>query len=114
MENQIKSGVIAYCGLYCSECGKFKSGKCPGCQNNAKASWCKIRTCNMEHGYKSCADCQLVGYEKCKEFNHPIGKIFGLLFNSNRHACIQLIKDEGYEHYTLFMDSKKQMTIKRR
>lgn len=106
--------VIAYCGLYCSQCGKFKNGKCPGCQKNEKASWCKIRSCNMQNNYQSCADCKTLGVENCKDFNHPIGKIFGIIFNSDRKACIQLIKDEGYEQYAVYMDSKQQMSIKRR
>ena len=36
------SQQIAACGLYCGACKKFLNGKCPGCKENEKASWCKI------------------------------------------------------------------------
>ncbi len=29
--------------------------KCPGCKNNEKASWCKIRQCCISKGYHTCA-----------------------------------------------------------
>ena len=31
---------IAACGVACR---KYLNGKCPGCKQNEKATWCKIR-----------------------------------------------------------------------
>ena len=37
--------LIAKCGLYCGACNSYITGKCPGCNENVKATWCKIRNC---------------------------------------------------------------------
>ena len=62
MENltyQPDAAYVAACGLYCGACRKFVKEQCPGCWENKKADWCKIRACNIEHNYKSCADCTI-------------------------------------------------------
>lgn len=106
--------LIAYCGLYCGACGKYINGKCPACAGNEKASWCEIRKCCMENNYKSCADCtQYPNAVDCKKFNNFIGRVFGLIFRSNRPACITLIKEKGYENFAAYMAENKVMTIKR-
>ncbi len=115
MENiELNQSVISYCGLYCSNCPKFIKGKCLGCQKNNKASWCKIRTCNIEKNYKSCADCTDSDAKHCKKFDNPISKIFAFIFNSDREAGIQLIKDEGYDGFQVYMEENNKMTIPRR
>jgi hypothetical protein len=117
MEKQIVNNPkqIAYCGLYCPACGKFLNGKCPGCQQNTKASWCKVRTCNMEHNYLSCADCkEYADPRDCKKFNNPISKIFALVFRSDRPASLKLIKEKGYEAYAAYMTENKLQVIKRK
>lgn len=43
------SGDVAYCGLYCGACKSHRKGKCPGCRENSKATWCEIRKCCQEH-----------------------------------------------------------------
>ncbi|MBI9068008.1 MAG: DUF3795 domain-containing protein [Salinivirgaceae bacterium] len=106
--------VISYCGLYCENCNKFKNDKCPGCKKNEKASWCKIRQCGIENKYNSCAECKDPGTVDCKKFNNRIGKVFAFIFNSDREAGIQLIKDEGYEGFKIYMEENKKMTIPRR
>ena len=55
--------LIAYCGLYCGACGRYRKDSCPGCQQNQKASWCKVRTCCMDGNLQSCAD----GYQAFAE-----------------------------------------------
>ena len=73
--------LISYCGLYCKNCKSYIKGKCTGCAGNNKATWCKVRSCNIEHGYKSCADCtKFANPMDCKKFNNFVSKIFGLVF----------------------------------
>jgi hypothetical protein len=106
--------TIAFCGLYCGACKKFLSDKCPGCQGNDKASWCKIRACCMEHDYRSCADCtEFADVSECKKFDNFMARIFGLLFNSNRVACIHVIKDQGYDAFAEQMTESKRQSMPR-
>ena len=117
MRPEIKNNpnLIAYCGLYCPACYKYLNGKCPGCQQNAKASWCKVRSCNMEHNYSSCADCkEYTNPMDCKKFNNPVSKIFALVFKSDRPASIALIKEKGYEGYAAYMTENKLQVIKKK
>jgi hypothetical protein len=87
---------VAYCGLYCAACNAYLKGKCPGCHENAKAGWCKIRTCCSDNGYLSCAEChEIADPNDCKKFNNFISKVFAVVFRSNRAACIEQIKAEG-------------------
>ncbi|MDA3892826.1 MAG: DUF3795 domain-containing protein [Salinivirgaceae bacterium] len=105
---------VSFCGLYCGNCSKFKKRKCPGCQENSKAAWCKIRTCCLENNYKSCADCDEPGINNCKKFNNPIGTLFGYIFNSDRAAGIRLIQDEGYQNFVCHLEEINRMAIPRR
>ena len=104
---------IAACGLYCGACRKYVSGKCPGCKNNVKASWCKIRQCCKSNGYHTCAECEsdVIG---CKIYSNFISKVFALIFNSDRPACIRYIKEHGLQAYAEEMAGRKCQTIKRK
>ncbi len=107
--------LVAFCGLYCGECGSFKKGRCPGCAENTKASWCKIRSCNMERGYKSCAECtEFSNPTDCRKFHNFMAKIFGVLFNSDRAACIAKLKELGLDGYAEFMVRLGRQSIPRR
>ncbi len=106
--------MIAYCGLYCGSCKKYLKGNCPGCKENEKASWCKVRKCCMENNYSSCADCK--EYEdimKCKMYNNFMAKIFSFIFRSDREACIKMIKEKGYDEFAREMTEKKIVTFKK-
>ncbi len=106
--------LVAYCGLYCGACKAYLKGRCPGCTENEKASWCKPRKCCAENSYRSCADCKKVeNIDDCKEFNSFMAKVFGLIFRSDRKACISRIKDAGIEQFANEMAEKKAQTIKR-
>jgi len=108
-------GLIAYCGLYCPACKKYINGKCPGCKENVKATWCKIRSCNIEKGYASCADCTEYPHANdCKKFNNPISKIFALVFRSDRQASINMIKEKGYPVYATYMTINNLQVIKKK
>jgi hypothetical protein len=88
--------LVAYCGLYCGECGKLKKEKCPGCAGNEKATWCKVRSCCIEHGYSSCADCtEFTNLEDCKKLNNFMAKTFAVIFRSDRIAGLKKIKEDG-------------------
>jgi hypothetical protein len=105
---------IAYCGLYCGACRSFLNKKCPGCHENEKASWCKIRECCKENNFQSCADCDKIELKDCKKFNNWISKVFGIVFDSDRAACINRIKEIGYDDFGLEMTSSKRQTISRK
>jgi hypothetical protein len=107
--------LIAFCGLYCGACGKYLQEKCPGCKENMKAGWCKVRSCCIENNYKSCADCKTFPLpHECKKFNNFFSKLFGLFFKSDRVACICYIQQKGYCDYAEFMSKNKLQSIKRK
>jgi hypothetical protein len=98
------TNLVAYCGLYCGACRQYLREKCPGCMENIKATWCKLRTCCKDKNYRSCAEC--TGFKdvnECKKFNNILSKVFALLFRSNRKACIQQIQEKGISVHTEIM-----------
>jgi hypothetical protein len=114
-QTKVDKNLIACCGLYCAACGKYAKGRCPGCRGNTKAGWCKVRRCCLEHGYLSCADCkEHLDPMSCKLFNNFIARIFGLVFNSNRQACILKIRELGPEGFASFMAERGLQSLPRR
>jgi hypothetical protein len=106
--------MVAFCGLYCGACKRYLSEKCPGCHDNVKASWCKIRSCCLGHGYSSCANCKEFSTPNdCKKFNNFISKIFGFIFKSDRAACINKIKEVGSTAYAEEMSELRLHSIKK-
>ena len=108
------TNLIAFCGLYCGACRSYLNGKCSGCKDNVKATWCKVRQCGMENNFRSCADCTTVELMSCRKYNNFISKAFGFLFNSDRSACIAKINEIGYENFSVYMAENRQQTIKRK
>jgi len=103
---------IAYCGLYCGSCRSYRKGKCRGCHDNVKASWCKIRTCCMERDYANCADCtDFENVRDCRKLNNIIGKLFALVFKTNRPGSIEFIRESGYDSFARAMAEKGTMTV---
>ena len=114
-ETKADTKLIAKCGLYCGACGRYKKGKCKGCMENEKASWCKVRICCLDKEIDSCADCnEYSNVMACGKYNNFMAKLFGVMFNSDRAACIQKIKQEGYHSYASQMEQNGMMTIKRK
>ena len=107
------SQQIAACGLYCGACKKFLNGKCPGCKENEKASWYKIRKCCQEKDLHTCAECDK-DVKECMIHNNFVGKIFAFLFNSDRAACIRYIRENGENAFAEKMAKDQQMTMKRK
>ncbi|MCC8062127.1 MAG: DUF3795 domain-containing protein [Rikenellaceae bacterium] len=106
MEYRADKNLIAACGLYCGTCRAFVKAKCPGCRENRKAEkWCKLRSCVQAQGYISCAECREYGgtapktLRECGKFNNFMGKVFGLIFRSDRFGCIDRIREAGPETF---------------
>lgn len=109
----VDQAMVAYCGLYCGACGRYVRGKCTGCAKNEKATWCSIRKCCAEHGWTSCAGCTLFAdARECGKFNNLMSKVFGLMFRSNRAACIERIKKAGRERFAAEMAGMKRHSLK--
>lgn len=105
--------LIAACGLYCGACKKYLKDKCPGCTKNRTATWCKIRQCCRNNGYKTCAECDM-NISKCKYHKTFINKLYSFIFNSDRPACIRYIRRNGEKAYAERMTWEEQMSIRRR
>jgi len=107
--------LVAYCGLYCGACGSYLREGCPGCHDNAKAAWCKVRTCCGEHGYASCADCaEFTNPKDCKKFHNFMSRAFGFVFRSDRAACIECIRQRGIEAFAADMAERRAQSMPRR
>ncbi|MBN2383497.1 DUF3795 domain-containing protein [bacterium] len=110
----VNTNLIAACGLYCGACKAYLRERCPGCKDNVKASWCKVRTCCFEHNWLSCAECtDFEQVNACAKYNNIIARIFGFIFRSDRTACIDYIKKEGREDFARYMTEKKRHTFPR-
>lgn len=106
--------LVAHCGLYCGACKAYLRGRCPGCHENRKATWCKVRSCCIDHGYASCAECgQYADPMACQMFNNVISRIFGFLFRSDRAACIAQIRERGVQGHADAMAETRRQTIRR-
>ncbi len=96
--------LVAYCGLYCGACPRHIKGRCPGCRENEKATWCKIRTCCISGELTTCADCQpFPDPHGCRKFHNPFSRIIGFFLRSDRRACIEQIRERGIEGHASAM-----------
>jgi hypothetical protein len=68
----------------------------------------------MAKGIKSCAACsENPDPSKCRKFNNIISRLFGLLFKSDRSACIAQIRQVGIDGHANIMAQTQRRTIKR-
>lgn len=110
----VNAELVARCGLYCAACKSFMAGKCKGCRENSKASWCTVRTCCAEKQIESCAECtEFADPMACKKFNNFMSRLFGLVFRSDRAACIDQIKQHGLDGHARIMADLRRHTVKR-
>lgn len=113
-EITVNPELVAACGLYCGACRQYLQEKCPGCRANAKATWCKTRSCNLAAEQKTCAECkQYSDPMLCKKYNNVMTKFFSFVFRSNRAACIAQIRSIGLEGHARRMAELKSQTLKR-
>lgn len=92
----VEAELVAHCGLYCGACKSHLRGSCKGCHENVKATWCAVRTCCRERNIATCADCaDFSDPRACRKFNNIVSRFFGLVFRSDRAACIAQIKQLG-------------------
>lgn len=110
MEFQADKTLISACGLYCGTCRSFAKGKCPGCSSQEKkAEWCAVRNCCRDKHIASCAECteyggsSAHGLRTCAKLNSFMGKVFGLIFRSDRFGCVDRIREVGSEAFALEM-----------
>lgn len=106
---------MAMCGLYCGSCKSYLKSKCPGCEKNEKAGWCNIRKCCMGKKIKSCADCdEFSDVKECKIYHNAFARMFAAIFRADRPACVQMIKDQGYDNYVKHMAEQKLVCLKKK
>ncbi len=111
----VNQDLITYCGLYCGACSKFIKGKCQGCHTTTRASWCRVRFCNIEHKYNSCADCaEFKDPVDCRKFNNFFSKFYSVVYRSDRAAGIRKIRTDGYRAFAAYMAARNLHAIKRK
>jgi hypothetical protein len=106
--------LVACCGLYCGACGSYLRGRCPGCRDNEKAKWCKVRSCCRDRRFASCGDCKdYPDPRACRDFNSFMAKLFGFVLRSDRAACIEQIRRLGVQGHADEMSGTRRQTIRR-
>ena len=111
---KVDAGLVARCGLYCGACRSYLKGKCKGCSENVKATWCAIRSCCGEREIATCADCaDFPDPRDCKKFDNLISRLFGLVMRSDRAACIDQVRELGLEGHAAAMAALGRPSIRR-
>jgi hypothetical protein len=114
-EIKIGKDLVAFCGLYCAACGSYRKGRCPGCHKNAKAKWCKVRSCCLENSFITCADCkESADPNQCRKFNNIFSKAMAFIFKSDRRAGVLKIRELGLEGFARHMAEQKRHSMPRR
>ena len=93
--------IVARCGLVCSNCGAFKTGRCKGCHSEKPMfGSCPVRACTIENQWTTCADCtRHVDLKQCKKLNSFVARLFGLIFRSDRIGGLNRIRDIGLDEF---------------
>ena len=113
-EIQVDAGLVARCGLYCGACRSYLRGKCQGCSENVKATWCTIRSCCADRQIATCAECvDFSDPRDCKKFDNLMSRLFGLVMRSDRAACIAQVRELGLEGHASAMAALGRQSIRR-
>ena len=99
--------LVAYCGLYCGNCGSYKRGRCKGCLDGGGFSSCRVRASCIEKGYRTCAECD--EYLDCRILHNFISKIFSFIFRKDRKASLRAIREQGIEAWAQEMAATGRM-----
>ena len=111
---RVSAELVAHCGLYCGACRSYLNGRCKGCHENSRATWCRVRSCCTQKRIRTCAECaEFPDPGSCRKFNNFMSRLFGLLFRSDRAACIAQIKQLGLDGHAEAMAKSRTQTIKR-
>lgn len=109
MNDRNNLDMVAYCGLYCGNCGRFKRGRCEGCRAGGGFSRCPVRICCNSLNITSCAGCnEFKMPADCKKLNNFISKVFGFIFGTDRVGNIAGIRDMGIDAWV----AKKRVSDK--
>lgn len=99
---------IAACGIFCSNCSRFKAGKCEGCQVEPGYE-CATRDCCIEKVIIGCWKCEEfkapADYRECGKINTFMSKVWKLLYKVDRPAALAMLRDQGNE---AFLEIKKE------
>lgn len=112
------AALVSYCGFYCGACPKYTKGECTGCKGDSPKcavgyKACKVRPCNIENGYSTCADCEKFETVKdCKIYNPFMIRFGQLITHTSRRKGIEMIKESGEADFVQFMADKKWVTVK--
>jgi hypothetical protein len=110
----VNAALVARCGLYCGACKSYLKGKCAGCHENARATWCGVRSCCAQKQIATCAECaDYPDPRACKKYNNFMSKLFAVVYRSDRAACITQIKELGLEGHARVMAESGRQTIRR-
>lgn len=93
---------IAPCGLFCSNCRKFRKGRCAGCQVSPGFARCAVRACCVEKGIPTCAGCSDFAardFRECRTLHNPVSRVFAVLFGSDRPGALAELRDQGEAAY---------------
>ena len=92
---------VAACGLFCTNCGAFRKGRCKGCHVQPAFSSCPVRLCCKEKGIPHCGSCDEFpaprDYHECKKLNTFVARVFAFIFRTNRFEAVTLLRDQGLE-----------------
>ena len=99
---------IAACGLFCTNCGAFRKGRCQGCQIRPRFSSCRTRACCEGRGITTCAECGDFAaprdFRECPKVYNWIARIVAAISRSDRTGALVLLRDRGRE---VFLASKR-------
>ncbi|MFH1464359.1 MAG: DUF3795 domain-containing protein [Pseudomonadota bacterium] len=112
MSQPPRDAHIAACGLFCTNCGKFEKGRCPGCQIQPGFSRCAVRACCVEQGILNCGACPQFAardYKECKKLFNFIARLISTFTGSDRLGALVMLRDRGTEAFVADRRSSGKM-----
>jgi len=103
LSSPAKDSHIGPCGLFCTNCGKFKRSRCYGCQLQPGFKRCPVRLCCVGRRITTCAECDDFqsprDFSECPKVNNFIARTISLFNGSDRPVALALLRDRGRERY---------------